>query len=126
MINYKSLHLRCYSLNLYRVFKETFVSLKHMPLWNDLGTTRNLVPLDTGISGLCNRICTKHNARCCTAWRSMGFFRTFYQTSCFFIVQNFDMGQSYLHSSFWYRSLIFSICQVSCEQCSIVLIPYLI
>jgi hypothetical protein len=52
------------------------------------------------------------------------FVRTFYQTSCFFIVQNFDMGQSYLQSSVWYRSLNFCICQVSCDQCSIVLMPH--
>jgi len=52
------------------------------------------------------------------------FVRTFYQTSCFFVVQNFDVGRSYLQLSFWYRSLNFCICQVSCEQCSIVLMSH--
>ena len=54
------------------------------------------------------------------------FVRTFYQTSCFFIVQDFAMGQSYLQSSVWYRSLNFCICQVSCDQCCIVLMPHCI
>lgn len=83
MTDWKSLRLRCYSLNLYRVFGETCSSLKHTPLWNDL--RENLKFVTIGHRNFRIEQQNKYQTQCKMVYsiEEHVFVRTFYETAVF-------------------------------------------